>query len=420
MTRSRMVGIVLCVAQAAACDRILGIHNLTIESVDSGSPGCVPTYMPVEIAIAGANTPPFDVADVNGDGKLDLLLGEETVTTSVLLNTTVHGSATPTFAARAALLPLWVKVADLNGDGKPDFVAHDAVRQTTVVFLNTTQPGASAVSLSQEFTFDGRLNGLDFALVDWDGDGRADIVAWRYTFPGLALSVNLNTMARGATTPSFAPRVDLTAASVQGSYPLLLVDLNGDHLPDLAATSFDGAGPSSSLSVVFNTTAAGMVHVGPEQPVAVSPPMPVFYASGDLDGSGTTDLVVFPAQGGAQVVLLNTTPRGGNALTFEQRALGLPGVLRAVGDLNGDGKVDLVVADSATVRVMSNTTPPGGPPSFEATSTIAFAGVGVAQIIPDVNGDGQPEVVMIAQDPVAGAPHRVVLLMKSLCPATGG
>src|SRR5206468_2641186 len=97
-------------------------------------------------------------ADLNGDGRLDLISADRTDSTlSVLLNTTSPGAATPTFAARQTVAtgtsPSAVAVADLNGDGRPDLVSADNGSNQLSVFLNTTPPGATTFAFGAAQTF---------------------------------------------------------------------------------------------------------------------------------------------------------------------------------------------------------------------------------------------------------------------------
>ena len=65
---------------------------------------------------------------------------------SGLLNTTAPGAATPTFATQqtfvSELNPKAISVADVDGDGKPDLIAADTNGNLVSILLNSTVPGA--------------------------------------------------------------------------------------------------------------------------------------------------------------------------------------------------------------------------------------------------------------------------------------
>src|SRR4029077_1191929 len=84
------------------------------------------------------------IADLNGDGKPDLIVADDTSagTVSVLLNKTAPGATVPSFASHVDFAvgsnPTSIAVADLNGDGIPDLVVANSGSNTVSVLLNAT------------------------------------------------------------------------------------------------------------------------------------------------------------------------------------------------------------------------------------------------------------------------------------------
>src|SRR5207248_714769 len=127
-------------------------------------------------------------------------------TVSVLQNTTTPGSSTPSFATQQTFAtgngPDSVAVADVNGDGRPDLLITNAFDATVSVLLNTTTPGASIPSFAIQQTF-ATGNGPDsLAVADVNGDGKPDLITANDN--DNTLSVLLNTTTPGPSTPSFA------------------------------------------------------------------------------------------------------------------------------------------------------------------------------------------------------------------------
>jgi hypothetical protein len=299
------------------------------------------------------------VGDFNGDGRPDLAAanyGSDTV--SVLLNTTASGTlsfaAQQTFAVGVG--PAWVAVADLNGDGRPDLAVANSSVGTVSVFLNTTPPGASAVSFAAQQTFavSGRPGYL--AVADLNDDGRPDLVTGNYT--GNNISVLLNTTTAGATTPSFAAQQTFAAGG--GAQGVAAADLNGDGRPDLAvANYFD-----RTVSVYMNTMAAGATTPSfTAQQTFAAGANPIFVAAEDLDGDGRPDLAVANSGATTVSVLLNTAAAGASAPSFAAQQTFTAGNQPygvAAGDFNTDGRPDLASANNTSnnISVLLNTTAP--------------------------------------------------------------
>ena len=170
-------------------------------------------------------------------------------------------------------------------------------------------------------------------------------------------------------------------------FDMLSVDLNGDGMLDLVA----GAGnPSEAVDVFFGKSDGSLT--APTR----YPGGGVALAIGDMDGDGNPDVVTVSEQRGVIIVDYNSGD-GGTLLptTVAQDPVpdgGRPPILGiATGDLDGDGKADLVWASEGAAGILFNL----GDRTFGSPLLLAAQG-GVFQgiVVTDLNGDGRPDIAI--------------------------
>jgi hypothetical protein len=353
----------------------------------SGSPSVTAGSLPVSA----------NVADINGDGIPDVVvanLGGDTV--SVLLGTISPGAATPVFALRQSfgtgVGPRASTVADLNGDGKPDLITANEIDNTVSVLLNTTAAGAATASFGTRQDFGTGAFPFSVEAADLNGDGKPDLVV--ANAHDNTISVLLNTTAPGAATPSFATHQ--VFATGNGVNAVTIADVNGDGTPDLVVSNYS----DSTVEVLLNTTPPGAAtpSFAPRQAFAVGRG-PSWAAVADVNGDGMPDLVVANSVGDTVSVLLNTSSAGAMTLGFSAQQIFATGTKPssvATADVDGDGKQDLIVTNqnSGTVSVLLNTTMPGATTaSFDAQQTYTTGSGPLAVAARDMNGDGKPDLI---------------------------
>ena len=164
---------------------------------------------------------PVALADLNGDGRLDIVAGSDSVNSmSVLLNDG-DGTFAPAVPYSTVSPPYDVEAGDLNGDGTPDIVISDTQLDGVSVF---TGNGDGSLGTPKDYPVGGRP--FLAALADFNGDGRLDVATANCC--GLnGISILLNS---GGGTLSPAHRY---TARVQASGSFQGVDMNGDGRPDL-------------------------------------------------------------------------------------------------------------------------------------------------------------------------------------------
>ena len=237
----------------------------------------------------GSNPFYVTAADVNGDGEPDLIVANlNSNTVSVFLNTTAPGANSPSFAAKQDFTtgsgPRTVKAADVNGDGKLDLIVANGGSNTVSVLLNTTAPGATTASFAAQQTFATGSFPQSVTAADMNGDGKPDLIVGNSN--SNTVSVLLNTTAPGATTPSFAAQQTLACSDPND---LTAADINGDGKPDLIVGNFG----STTVSVLLNTTATGATTASfAAQQTFATGSGPVSVTAADLNGDGKPDLIV--------------------------------------------------------------------------------------------------------------------------------
>lgn len=358
-------------------------------------------------------------ADLNKDGKLDLVVTADVI--GIYL-----GSGNGTFSSSPnnyeplAIGGLQLAIADFNLDGNPD-IAFDgqilvgngngtfqAIPAVTLggsqgpdvvgAFVKNGPPGVAVIpsvpgsvnpgnsleiytndgsgSLSLAHTYTLPQAGYVIATADLNGDGNLDLVVEGQD----PTSQNWSYMVLlGNGDGSFQAPVlyQQSAQETELTYPIVIADFNNDHKPDLAFAQGkqtvavllgNGDGTFGAPSYVFDGDGGPIV-------------------SADFNRDGNLDIAEDGASGLA--ILLGN----GNG-TFQNAAFPITtslGYVPLAGDLNGDGKVDLVIGDNVFLgngNGTFNAEPPFGSGSgFSSLVAVALA---------DFNGDGKLDALAIA------------------------
>jgi hypothetical protein len=325
-------------------DLAVGTTDVAVLLDQTATAATTPIFLPKVDAPAGGNPAAVAFGDVNGDGKPDVVeTNEGPATVSVLLDTTPAGPSVASFAPSVDFgtgsAPLGVAVGDLNGDGRPDLAVADFGDQTVSVLLDTTATGATAPTFSPKADFTVGLSPSSVAMADLNGDGKLDLAV--VNVDAYTVSVLLNTTPTGASTPSFAAKVDFDTGPAPQA--IAVGDFNGDGRPDLAVVDF-----GSNVSVLLDATASGAS--APSFSPRVDFPTTARcdgIAVADLNGDGKPDVAVTCGEGGDIAILLDSTPTGATTPELAAEVDFMTGSPRsiAIGDLNGDHRPDLAVAN---------------------------------------------------------------------------
>ena len=388
-----------------------GIIDLLVvaDAVDSNDDGAVnvllgigggkfasaATYVP-----AGLGSNALVVADLNGDGNPDLVYGNRLFSDACCYSGVgvSLGNADGTFPPGVGYSSLGynpdytaVEVADVNGDGKPDIlVADQCFSQGCYASAIAVLLGNGDGTFKPAVAYRTRIMPPSFAVADINGDGKPDVVALsQYGVEGM--------LGKGDGT--FEPQVTLSSDGIGASY-ITVADVNGDGKPDILAVT---------ECVDINLCVTGSVGVllgngdgtfQPEVSYDSGGLQAVGFVIGDINGDGKPDLLIqnnfgYSGTMGAIGVLL------GNGDGTFQAATSWPTLDNTysyfaeelvIADFNGDGKMD-VVSGSQDSLLLGN-----GDGTFQAPILLPGGSYGVypgyGTAVADFNHDGKPDLAV--------------------------
>jgi len=337
--------------------------------------------VPIDPVPVGSPQKRVAIVDVNRDGIPDLIAAASTLAVW-------RGIGNGRFAAAETVTSTGetdFRLADLDRDGNVDLVTLDGR-----VFLANGDGSFRANPTP--------FSGAPSALADINGDGCADIVS---VVSGEFLSLRPASVAvfPGKCDGTFGPAVRTDLASDQYVRDAVAGDFNGDGRSDVAV-SFMG------MVHVYNGQADAHVGPAHDTGISLPGIGDVafggaFMAVADMNGDGKADVVALPTFGsgpppivfialgnGDSTFVLDTSPKPNG-----------PGGAVAVADFDGDGRLDVVAlacgegrngcGPGARLVVVRNTA--------DAFSTAVAVDIGVGSrhvAVGDLNGDGRPDVVV--------------------------
>jgi hypothetical protein len=322
-----------------------------------------------------------EAADLNGDGRLDLVVTDESGSVSIFLNDgggKFHSPAGSPFAA--GHMPNDVAIADFNGDGKPDLAfANHEVHALTILLGDGRRglaPGPSVPVRSvphphgiaaADLDRDGYV---DLMIDSWGqnqlellhGNGHGVFTEWKmvpvgrhpYQRPRIA-DVNSDgwpdLLASNLDSKDFSvllggPRGFVAApgspfAAGDGPFGLAVGDFNGDGHRDAAVVNSPGSAIQSGqdgLTLLIGDGTGRFTRLGTSLETG---PRPNRIAVGDLDGNGDDDVVVSRPDDDSIVIFYLSAKAALLRREEIQVGKGAKGV--AVADLDGDGRKDIAV-----------------------------------------------------------------------------
>ncbi|MEO7451282.1 MAG: FG-GAP-like repeat-containing protein [Chitinophagaceae bacterium] len=268
------------------------LNNLIYVCRNTSTPGTISFGVP-QVMLANSSPSDAKAADFNGDGKIDLVVSNQWEAVSIFKNTSTPGVisfhlAQEAFVGRGAQS---LAIADLNGDGKLDVAVANPDSGRITILKNTS----SLQNISFYLPADIPTGPQPAFLVshDFDGDGKPDLAVGLFRSKKFAV-------LRNTSDVNFYHFDYIEFTDTAGPDQLSVDDMNGDGIADLVITN----AVNNTISVFRNSSSPGHIVLSPQSDyMGGTAPYPL--ATGDIDGDGKPDIVAGTADEGSVGVLRN-------------------------------------------------------------------------------------------------------------------
>jgi hypothetical protein len=314
-------------------------------------------------------------ADMNNDGKADVILTNSSSSTLSVMLGKGDGTFQPAIVTNfsSGQAPGFAVVADINVDGRKDLVGLSQFSGTAVVLLGRGDGGfLSPINVPVDFQSAG------IAVGDFNSDGIPDLTVTSASFPG-GVSVSL-----GNGDGTFRPRQTFPVSNNPGS--VTLGDLNGDGKLDVAVANVSSNSVSTLLGRGDGTLLPAINTLVDSSPRSLT--------ITDFDGDHKADLAVVLSNLDEISILSGI---GDGTFQFPLNvAVSQNPVFMTAADFNGDQIADLAVAHSnqfgsaGSLSLLIGF----GDGSFQAPASYALNGSPTMLDVGDFNGDGFRDVVV--------------------------
>lgn len=364
------------------------------------------------------------ISDLDGDGlndvattktediSDDLTIFHNTSTANTLAFTTLNKFTNPELDVNAPTSN--ITHGDLDGDGKPDLVVSRAgnTRNQIFVFRNISTPGNIEFSNAISIFLAAGDRAQRIIIRDLDGDGKPEIITTNTESVAVSESSTVEVFINKSTPGNIQFEFNHLEFKVTGAKTtngLAVADLDGDGKPEIITSPL----LDDNVYVLKNTSIEGSISFEASRELVLEGNNNTIEV-GDINGDGINDLIVAQTIQNTLAVIKN---KSNGDLDFDTEVFFETGTRPwgiGLGDLNGDGKPDIATTsiDGSNITYLRNTS---------TISTFNFSKITITQSlssintkIADLSGDGKPDIAVTSFNDVS-KDYQLTVVRMTIC-----